>query len=93
MFASLIIVLILRLLFRIETYLLSFIMPIYIFIIERKRIKKITFIKKIKYILSWPIFDLIGIYTSYIALFVKVTWKPIPHTSEVTIEDIYLSKK
>lgn len=93
MFASLIIVLILRLLFRIETYLLSFIMPIYIFIIERKRIKKITFIKKIKYILTWPIFDLIGIYTSYIALFVKVTWKPIPHTSEVTIEDIYLSKK
>ncbi len=93
MLASLIIVFGLRLIFRIETYLLSLIMPIYIFIIERKRIKKIKLIDKIKFTLTWPIFDLIGIYTSYIALFVKVTWKPIPHTSEVTIDDIYKSKK
>ena len=35
-----------------------------------------------------PTFDIIGRYTQYLALFKKVTWKPIPHNSKVTIDDI-----
>ena len=34
----------------------------------------------------------IGRYTIYAALFVKVTWKPIPHTSKVTIDEVDTSK-
>lgn len=77
-----------RLYFRIGDYLESILTPIYLFIIERKRIIKIPFLKKVLYSFTWPTFDIIGRYTSYIALFKKVTWKPIPHTSKVTIEDL-----
>ena len=63
-------------------------MGMYVFIIERKRIKKINFWKKLFYIFTWPTFDSIGMYTTYFALFMKVTWKPIPHESKITIEDI-----
>jgi len=61
---------------------------IYVFIVERKRIKKIDFWKKVLYCITWPTFDVIGRWAMYAALFMKVTWKPIPHTSKVTIEDI-----
>ncbi len=61
---------------------------VYVFIVERKRIKKIKFWKKVLYCITWPTFDIIYRYSMYIALFAKVTWKPIPHTSKVTIEDI-----
>ncbi len=77
-----------RLYFRIGNYLESIITPIYLFIIERKRIIKIPFLKKVLYSFTWPIFDIIGRYTSYVALFKKVTWKPIPHNSKITIEDL-----
>ena len=60
----------------------------YVFIMERKRIIKIPLHKKILYCLTWPCFDSIHRYATYIALFTKVTWKPIPHTSKVKIEDI-----
>ena len=61
---------------------------VYVFIAENKRIKKIPLHKKILYCFTWPTFDIIYRYSMYAALFMKVTWKPIPHTSKVTIEDI-----
>lgn len=61
---------------------------VYVFIVERKKIKKIRFWKKVLYCLTWPTFDMIGRYAMYVALFKKVTWKPIPHNSKVTIADI-----
>ncbi len=64
----------------------------YIFLVERKRIKKIPFRKKLWFCLMWPTFDMIYRYSMYIAVFAKVTWKPIPHTSSVTIEDIEAAK-
>jgi len=88
MFIGLLITIWLRLFFRIGDYLESIFTPIYLFIIERKRIIKIPFYKKVLYCFTWPTFDIIGRYTTYIALFKKVTWKPIPHTSKVTIEDL-----
>ncbi|MFG6325563.1 MAG: glycosyltransferase family 2 protein [Lachnospiraceae bacterium] len=61
---------------------------VYVFIVERKRIIKIHPLKKALYCITWPTFDIIGRWAMYIALFKKVTWKPIPHTSKVTINDI-----
>ena len=78
----------LRLFYRIGMYLENTLMAVYLFIIERKNIKKMCIWKKILYCFTWPTFDIIGRYTTYAALFVKVTWKPIPHESKVTIDDI-----
>ena len=77
-----------RLLYRIGMYIQDMWIAVYVFIIERKNIKKMTFKKKVLYTITWPIFDIIGRYTTYAALFMKVTWKPIPHDSKVTIDDI-----
>ena len=87
-FLGLFVTIISRILAKIGTYLSNMFMGMYVFIIERKRIKKISFLKKLLYIFTWPTFDSIGMYTSYIALFMNVTWKPIPHESKITIDDI-----
>lgn len=78
----------LRIFYRIGMYLENTLIAVYLFIIERKNIKKMSIWKKILYCFTWPTFDIIGRYTTYAALFVKVTWKPIPHESKVTIDDI-----
>ena len=78
----------LRIMYRIGKYIENIWAAIYIFIVERKRIVKIPFMKKVLYCFTWPIFDIIGRYTTYIAIFKKVTWKPIPHESKITIEDL-----
>ena len=82
-----------RLLYRIGTYLSKCWVAVYLFIVEKHRIKKINFWKKCLYTLTWPTFDIIGRYTIYVALFVKVTWKPIPHNSQITIDDVDTSKR
>jgi len=78
----------LRLLYRIGSYFTNIWIAMYLFIVEESRIKKISFWKKILYSFTWPIFDIIGRYTIYAALFMEVTWKPIPHESKVTIDDL-----
>ena len=78
----------LRLFYLIGRYIENMWMAIYLFIIENKRIKKISLINKIKYIITWPIFDIIGKYTMYVAIFKKVEWREIPHESKITIDDI-----
>ena len=78
----------LRLLYRISEYFANMWMAIYLFIIERKKIKKFSIWKKILYVFTWPTFDIIGRYTTYIAVFKNVTWKPIPHESKITIDDL-----
>ena len=65
---------------------MKFMITITIQNIESDELK--TKLEKILYIFTWPTFDIIGRYTTYIALFTKVTWKPIPHDSKVTINDI-----
>ena len=77
-----------RLLYRLGSYFTNIWIAIYLFIIEESRIKKISFWKKLLYSFTWPIFDIIGRYTTYAALFMNVTWKPIPHESKVTIDDL-----
>ena len=78
----------LRILYRIGNYFVSMWMAVYLFIVEQARIKKMSIWKKLLYVFTWPTFDIIGRYTIYIALFKKVEWKPIPHESKVTIDDL-----
>ncbi len=61
---------------------------IYVFFIERKRIVRINFLKKLWFILMWPMFDVIGEIAVLSALFMHVDWKPIPHTKDLSIDDI-----
>ena len=68
-------------------YFINMWTSIYILFIERKRIK-MSFKNKVIAVITWPIFDIIGKYTTYLALFMKVTWKEIPHDSKITIEDL-----
>lgn len=77
-----------RILYRIGSYFLNTFLAVYLFIVEDARIKKISLPKKLLFVFTWPTFDIIGRYTMYIALFKKVTWKPIPHESKITIDDI-----
>ena len=85
---SLIITIWFRILYRIGNYFRNIWLAVYLFIIEHDRIKKMSIWKKILYSFTWPTFDIIGRYTIYIALFKKVEWKPIPHESKVTIDDL-----
>lgn len=77
-----------RILYRLGVYLTNTWNAIYVFIAEGKRIKKISFWKKVLYTLTWPTFDIIGRYTTYLAVFKKVEWTAIPHESKVTIDDV-----
>lgn len=88
LYAGLITSIWIRIFYRIGAYLENIWLAIYIFFIERKRIVKIPFFKRAFYCFTWPIFDIIGRYTQYIAIFKKVIWKPIPHESKITIDDI-----
>ena len=87
-YISILITIYFRLIFLLKNYIKNMWMAIYIFLVENKRIKKIKLYKKLLYIISWPIFDIIGKYTMYIALFKRVEWKTIPHESKVTIDDL-----
>ena len=88
MLFSMLITIWLRLLYRLGSYFASMWVALYLFIIEDARIKKFSIWKKILFIFTWPTFDIIGRYTTYIALFKKVEWKQIPHESKVTIDDL-----
>ena len=85
---SFLISILLRILYRIGTHLSNMILATYVFIIEKKHIKKMKLSKIILSIITFPIFDLIGRYTTYVAVFKKVTWKPIPHNSKINIDDL-----
>lgn len=88
LFIGMIVTIWLRLLYRLGSYFSNIWLAVYLFIVEDVRIKKISFWKKVLYCFTWPIFDIIGRYTMYAALFMKVEWKPIPHNSSVTIDDL-----
>ena len=87
-FIGLLLTILFKLIIRIGEYLSNILMAIYIFIIERKRIKKMPFKKKVLFTLTWPTFDIIEIYAKYIAVFKKVEWIPTPHDSKITIDNI-----
>ena len=81
-----------RIFYRIGAYIENIVVPWYILFLERKRIKKMPVLKIFIYSLVWPIFDIVGRYTTYIALFKDVGWKPVPHNSKITIDDLNREK-
>ena len=81
-----------RIILKLSGDLKSVVYGAYLFIIERKRIKKIPLWKKIIYCFTWTTFDIMYRYSMYAALFMKVEWKVIPHTSSITIKDIESGK-
>lgn len=70
------------------TYFRGILNAAYVFIVEHKRIMKIKWYKKVWFCLTFPIFDLIGKISMYIALFRKVEWKPTPHNAGVSIAEL-----
>lgn len=74
------------------SYGTNILMAIYLFIIERSRIPKMPLYKKAWFCLTFPIFDIIGKWVILIALFMKVEWKPIPHTIATKIEELSMKK-
>lgn len=80
-----------------SAFLLSYVAGIataaYIFFIERRRLPRISPFQKIWYSFTFPLFDMIGRLAMIIALFIKVDWKPIPHTAKVDISEISTRSK
>lgn len=72
----------------VSEFVVGFVQGAYVFIVERRRIMKVAWYKKLWYCIAFPMFDFIGKITDCIALFKKVEWKPIPHTANVTIEEV-----
>ncbi len=69
-------------------YLSRLIIPVYVTLIERRRMPRMPWYKKLVGCLLWPIFPLIGDVTMLIALFCRVRWKPIPHRAALSIDQI-----
>ncbi|MBQ4647663.1 MAG: glycosyltransferase [Clostridia bacterium] len=69
-------------------HLLSLPMGLLLFFTERKRLKSLGLHKILWYSLFFTTFGIIGDITMWIALFSKVTWKPIPHKASVGIDEI-----
>ena len=85
---GLLILILKRIYLLIRAYLSNCLLGIYILLVEHKNIKKMSFKKVLIAILTWPTFDSIGRYATYIALFKKVEWVPTPHRSKITIDDL-----
>ncbi len=64
----------------ISSYILTSLCAVFIFILERKRIRGVSFVNKILITLLWPLFLLIQFPIDIQALFSRnLGWKPIPH--------------
>ena len=61
---------------------------IILFIMERKRIPPMPLGKKLLYILSFPLFGIIGDAAMWVASMMNVEWKPIPHEAEIDIDQV-----
>jgi len=84
-------VIVARLSYRMTRYFYNILTAVYLFVVEYRRIEKVSIWKTLLYCVMWPMFDIIGRYTQYAALFMKVEWKPIPHKSSVKIGDLKVS--
>lgn len=70
-------------------YLTFAVSALILFIVERKRIHNVSFIKKVGIILLFPLFMGLQFVIDVVALFSKnVGWKTIPHGDTTTVEDL-----
>ena len=66
----------------------NIVMAALVLVLERKRMKQLKWYQYVWYSLTFPLFGIIGDVAMLIAVFAKVTWKPIPHNSDVRIEEL-----
>ena len=64
-----------------------------VLLVYGKRIPKEQFMKRIFHMCMFPLFDVVGKWASYIALFKKVEWKAIPHDRVVDIDKLNQTEK
>lgn len=77
----------------VTSYVAMILMAVVIFISERKRIKGVSFGKKVVIALFYPVFMAIGIPMYIQAFFSKnLGWKPIPHSDRTTFENVNQEK-
>ncbi|MBQ3816937.1 MAG: hypothetical protein II802_01545, partial [Clostridia bacterium] len=87
-FSAVVLLLLFTFSWTVYNYLNGILMAVYVYIIERRRIPYIKWYKKVWFCITFPIFDLIGKLALVIAIFKRVEWKPIPHCSDVKINEI-----
>ncbi len=63
-------------------------MALLVFVFEYKRITKMKLHKMIFYSLTFPIFGIFGDISTWIAVFNKISWDPIPHKANVKIAEL-----
>lgn len=59
-----------------------------VFFFERKRMPRLRWYQYLWYSLTFPLFTLIGDVMTLLAIFKKVTWKPIPHKADIRIDQL-----
>lgn len=70
-------------------YVLIALSAVLIFILERKRIKGVSFWKKVGAVFAWPIFIFLSIPIEFVALFSRnVGWKTIPHNDTTNFDKL-----
>lgn len=66
----------------------SVLLAAYVLVMERARLQRLSVGRAALDCLLFPVFDLIGLFSSVAALFVKVEWKPIPHRINRSMEEM-----
>jgi len=61
---------------------------VYILCIEYRRIPSCRPLRMLWYSITFSLFDKIGMISTLIALFMKVEWKPIPHTDSKSLSEM-----
>lgn len=69
-------------------YISRLAIPVYTTLIEHRRMPSMPWYKKLIGCLLWPIFPLIGDVSILLVLFCHIEWKPIPHSTEISIEQL-----
>ncbi|MBQ1269606.1 MAG: glycosyltransferase family 2 protein, partial [Clostridia bacterium] len=77
---------------RIGSWLGSMFIEMLVLIVYRKKMEKSVGFKgvcrRIFHVFMFPFFDVIGKWTTYVAVFKKIEWKPIPHDTVMDISKL-----
>ncbi len=66
----------------------SILLAVLLFAVERHRLRPLRPHQYVFYALMFPMFGIIGDIVTLGALFMRVTWKPIPHKADIGIEEL-----
>lgn len=69
-------------------HLSAILMGFVLFFLERRRLRRVKWWQVLWYSLMFPLFSIIGDIATLVAVFVKVTWKPIPHKADIAIGEL-----